>query len=80
MAIIQQQEQILLVLLACPVCKKYFQKGAFQQATNCVTQHEIGECCHTSDRELTVEFVQSVLQTVQHPPKPPKKEKKKKKK
>lgn len=79
MSIVQQQEQIILVLFACPVCNKYYQKGAFASATACVTKHELGECCHYSDRELDQDTLEKVLQRIQHPSKQPKEKKTKKK-
>lgn len=56
--IIPETEGIVVKIIYCPKCKKYYQEISTGSA--CAVMHSPGTCCHFGDKEISKELVAEI--------------------
>lgn len=51
--IIPEKEKVLVRIIYCPICKKYYNARDDELKKGCIRFHARGTCCHYGDYELT---------------------------
>lgn len=53
--IIQEKERVLVRIIYCPICKKYYNAPDDEVKKGCIRFHARGTCCHYGDYRVTKE-------------------------
>jgi len=62
--IIPEKQDVMLYIIYCPVCQKYYSEQIINMKISCCVNHAPGDCCHYGDKELTKELVMKLLKEV----------------